>query len=851
MTKQKERDNCLRGARRSGVTLAELMVALAVLTIGVLSSMGSFKYINKAITLSRTKTIAANLAQEKMGVLKNKSYHQLLVTTHTNTSSGYPANFEYDMGYYPPQTITLWGYPEMTRVVNVDYVTLSGSVATRVSPSASDPGMKRISVYVMWTDSNGDKRKVQLDSYYENPNVATRNSGFRGTVRSGGSPVGNALVQVMEAPRWSAYTDASGNYSFQVVPGTYSLVCSTQMYYSTASPTVSVLAGETKPVDFNLVRIPTGTITGTAYLRDHMVIYMVVPSSRMVNDDEVEFVSLYNPTTYQITMWTGSDNNIRLGYYGESGAAQDHYEFWLNYRSTFVPSGYHFLIASTGTFQYHGYNVTADAVYSAANSPECTTVGNGQLNCIRRDRAGAVTLKNLAYQFIDKLGWCRTSAGKNAPIYEGAQQCWDPDGPVEDGQFFRFTSPWSGSALTGSAYDTNNNNANFFYFDWGLFPAMNLATGYKAPVTGTPAAGAIVVAGDGLSSPVRADSNGEFTITNVATSAVQNVSNTVSVTIATGTLMTSVSGLTIPGNANRDLGNVHVASANPGGLVTGYVYGDGPDYNKPLGNPTIKVASPGVNPVNTDAQGFYLIFVPTGTVVLYANYGNANGSYEVEEVTLTVPEGGIVQAPTVHLAQAGRITGYVTSGTGALPNIVVQASNGLVSYEDTTDSAGGFYIYAATSFVAYTVAPVLDPMQSYTSAPATPLTCSMASPGSTVFAGTITVVGAMGTIEGTVRDSSAAITTGVLVVASTATVTDPPATITASVAPARAIYYSVSSQADGTYSLEVRSSTTTPYNMRVYYPVVDTTSGAVTYTSKTSSGIYVNAGGTVTRNFAW
>jgi hypothetical protein len=218
---------------------------------------------------------------------------------------------------------------------------------------------------------------------------------------------------------------------------------------------------------------------------------------------------------------------------------------------------------------------------------------------------------------------------------------------------------------------------------------------------------------------------------------------------------------------------------------------------------------------------------------------------------ITVAEGGITPVADFHLAQSGRITGYVTSGTGALPNIVVRAYNGLRVFEDTTDSAGRFYLYVATSALGYTVEPVLDPMQSFTSVPTVPLISSVTVPGNTVFAGTITVVGAMGTITGTVTAGSASITTGVLIVVSTATVTDPPAAITASVAPARAIYYSVSSKADGTYDLEVRSSTTTTYYMRAYYPVVDTTSGAVTYSTKISSGISVGAGATVTRNFTW
>ena len=47
----------------SGVTLTELMVATAILTIGVIAGMGAFKYIAQSITYSRTRTFVTNLAQ--------------------------------------------------------------------------------------------------------------------------------------------------------------------------------------------------------------------------------------------------------------------------------------------------------------------------------------------------------------------------------------------------------------------------------------------------------------------------------------------------------------------------------------------------------------------------------------------------------------------------------------------------------------------------------------------------------------------------------------------------------------------------------------------------------------------
>ena len=383
---------------------------------------------------------------------------------------------------------------------------------------------------------------------------------------------------------------------------------------------------------------------------------------------------------------------------------------------------------------------------------------------------------------------------------------------------------------------------------------MTRANGYKAPMSGTPAAGGIVTAGDGLSSSVQVSATGFFMLSGIATSTVRGAVNTWTITIASApssfALMNSSAGIIVPANNIKNLGTIALTTVAAGGIATGYVFGDGPDYSMRLGNPTIKVGGAGIT-TYTDAQGFYMLFLPTGTVSVSANYAAANGSYQTSEVDVALTDGAITQVPDFHLGQGGYLTGYVSPGTGALPNIVIQATRGGEVFEDTTDAAGRFYIYATTSAFAYTITPVLDPLQSYTALPSTPLRSSMTAPGSTVFAGTITVVGAIGTISGTVTSGGTAITTGVLVVASTAAVNDPLPTITASVAPSQAIYYSVSSMADGTYSLEVRSSTSTTYNMRAFYPIVDTTSGAVTYTTKTSTGVSVNSTAITSRNFAW
>jgi len=71
------------GVPLSPMSLAEVVVAMAIITISVLSGFGAFKFISQSSAQSRIKKIATNLAQEKMEVLRNKSYFQLLVTSTT------------------------------------------------------------------------------------------------------------------------------------------------------------------------------------------------------------------------------------------------------------------------------------------------------------------------------------------------------------------------------------------------------------------------------------------------------------------------------------------------------------------------------------------------------------------------------------------------------------------------------------------------------------------------------------------------------------------------------------------------------------------------------------------------
>src|SRR3989338_196250 len=200
-----------------GVTLVELMIATAILSSVVLGSLGAFSYITKSIRYSRQKTIAVNIAQERMEVLKNYSYFQLIVTTNSVTDGNYSPAVVYDGSTYAPETISLWGNPPFRRVVYVAYADMSGTSISTVSYNSNDTGIKQVSVYVLWQDG-ATYKKVELKNLFSNPAAAALDSQFKGKVTISGSAavLPGALVKVVGNPNWKGTADSLGDYSFQV-----------------------------------------------------------------------------------------------------------------------------------------------------------------------------------------------------------------------------------------------------------------------------------------------------------------------------------------------------------------------------------------------------------------------------------------------------------------------------------------------------------------------------------------------------------------------------------------------------------------------------------------------------------
>ncbi len=185
----------------AGLTLLEIVIGMVILTIGVLSFVGVMGSVTKAVKVSKTRTLAVNLAQEKIETLKNLSYYRLLATTAAVTASETGlGSFSYDSGYYTEETLTV-GQIRFKRRVLVQKVTESTGTLSTNDWWDADTGLKLITSYVIWQEGTAWK-KVSVTNLRDNPNRLKIDSTFSGsaTLSGGGTPIQNVTVVTGRVP---------------------------------------------------------------------------------------------------------------------------------------------------------------------------------------------------------------------------------------------------------------------------------------------------------------------------------------------------------------------------------------------------------------------------------------------------------------------------------------------------------------------------------------------------------------------------------------------------------------------------------------------------------------------------
>lgn len=873
-----------RGARRNkstfsaaagsaGLSIVELIIAMLILSVIVIGIFGVFDTVNKSIQFSKSRGLAANLAQEKTQVLEQQSYYKVLVTSAPSYDPD--LNFPYDTGYFPQEAIMEGGIL-FTRSTYVQLAQeVSGNIET-MAPTAADTGMKLITVTVSWFQA-GEKKNLQIRNIMSNPDAVMSNAAFNGRVRStalGTPAIPNALINVAENVGWRDTANTTGNYQITLPPGSYTLVCTAPGYF-TQIAVVSVGANSTQTKDFDMVPMASGTVRGVAWLKDHLVISQVVGSTQnAATGFYQEYVEVFNPTTYSWTM----NGAVGLKFQREngSGSSQDPLAraIEVDYVTNSIAPGGYYLFANTTTIYAGDGSFPADAVWDTSLS------GNNMTNFAPRfseadpniipvwgsavgedgtdEGEGALMLYNISDGTpLDVVGW--TGGGSLNPPFQEGTAINQAHGLDVGEVYMRYSSTAGVHATYGPAYDSNNNSVDINVYAAGMWPKGPRYSGSSTStvVAATPAVGAFVSATDGLSSLTTAQAIGSppyasFTLTGVSTgiwtvfiSSSNYIIEIGTVSITAGSTVWVPNSSTVPSWPVSGLHSAFLTSPNEEGFISGFVKNAA---NIVIPAPGIRVWA-GVDYADTNLlDGRYLLRLLPGTYNVTANQGNSNSSYVSQSSqSVVVALGQVTNDVNFMLSQGGMIRGFITrDGVNPIPGIAVAAfdDDGVARGQEVSGSNGRFTM-ANLSTGAYTVQPVLGSGESSTPES---YSCTVTQ-GQLVFGGTFTIRGAMGTIAGTLTTSSGSIQTGVLIIASTSTTFSPPSSISTNTLTG-VPYYMTSSYEDGTYRLEVRGSTTTTYRVRAIYTTFNGTTPVSS--SKTVTNISVNQGQTTSGvNFTW
>ncbi len=841
-----------RKSNSAGLTLVELMIATVLLGIISLGMVGAFGNIAKSIQYSRARTLASNLAQEQMQILKQKAFNKVLLTTATLYVTDFGSQVPYDAGYYTPETLIEGGisYRRYTHVQVADEN--SGSLS--YLGAVADTGMKAITVTVIWSQG-GELKKVQVRNILTDIEMTPTNSVFSGQVTDAvsGSPINGALVTVAENVGWADFSNATGNYVINLSPGSYRLTCSARGYFS-KYVYVSIAANATSPQNFSMSLMGYGTLRGQVWTNDHLVISQVVGSNLNAAGFCEEFVEVYNPSTFTWTMASGlSAPVINLSHQRAGDATPT--TITMNYANYTVAPNSYYLFANTSTVTMAGVTKTVDATYQTSNTgyPDIIYTSGGACASAGSPNSEGVGLRYASTGgWIDQVGWQR-NLGSTPDILEGSGFLVGASGFQDGQQFVRKTSTAGASVGPGRAYDSGSNSVDFVLATNVYQPRHSGDIDY--PIAGTPAIGAYVTASDGLSQVTSAVSVGtppyaQFTLTSVAT-------GTWNVLIASGNYAVEIDTVVVTNGATTYIPNAGTVPAWSYGLnstilslaaTQGYISGIITDALGAAITPAIKVGVGAVTRFANTTNGAYFLPITPGTYDITANISNTNNMYISQtSATISVPLGQIVSNVDFTLTQGGRISGFATrDGTNPLMGVsfIATDASGNTRDGEVTGSDGRFLlINLATG--SYTVEPILSSGETATPA----ISTAIVTAGSNVFSTTFTITGTFGHIRGGVTASGQPVRTGVLVLATTSTLSGAPPSLSYSATTGTA-FYLTNSYEDGNYLLDVRGSTSMAYNLYAYYTTFSGTSPVVVSRSRTN--VSVTPGNTVSsQDFSW
>ncbi|MBI4425355.1 MAG: prepilin-type N-terminal cleavage/methylation domain-containing protein, partial [Elusimicrobia bacterium] len=782
----------------AGISLIEVMIAVAIMSLGMLGFIAAFSQITKGVKHAKGRTLAANpLTLEKLEVMRRVPYHKLMVSTATvtETIAGY-GDITYDVAAYPEETVVVGDIPYIRRVL-VEKVQSVGNAFQGLASSSDDLGVKRLRVYTLWMEE-GAWKMYEASTIYTNPNLKPLRGVIQGTVTG----LANVQVTALQDPAYYGISATGGGYAFSVPAGSYTLRANLIGYFPSYSGLLNVPSGATVTQDFTLSAKGYGTVTGSVWLTPRLLVSKVVVSTTHAGCDQ-EFIELFNPSTWTWTIASATQTAvIDVVTVKNAGGAIEVLD--LTYPNGVIASKGFYLVANKDTVYVNGSSRTADAYLDSNN---CTSKLDGF-------QAGGAGIRWVAGgEYIDRLSWSNSGVGNNSTLTEGTAVSV-PGGMYPEDQLARRIEPAVFNTTYGPAYDTNVNSNDFQSY---LSPGFNVpytpntsAEGTKSVVSGFPAWGAVISADDGLSSAVQAAWTGtpSFSLASVATGTWQ-------VGLTSGTYYLPVTNVTVTNAVTTAVRNAatqpawdaagynvtQLTSTITSGFISGTIRN-----SAQAALSGVVVSASGVT-ATSDATGKYTLTLATGTHTVDANPSSAvgcNNSYvSVSSGGWLAETGRITTGVDFTLSGGGGIKGRITNnGTDPLVGVaVIASSDGNERGFASSDSAGYFEI-RNISTGSYNVIPQIDTGESVS--PSSP-TVSLTGSGVTVWSATFTLTGSPGTITGTVKTSAgASIKTGVLLVATTGSISAGPPTNNSSLRSGGLIYYTASSLSDGTYDLEVR-----------------------------------------------
>jgi prepilin-type N-terminal cleavage/methylation domain-containing protein len=836
-------------------TLTELMISVVIIGTVLFAIVEAYFSIQKVVQYSKDRTIATNLAQEKINIIREKLYYKAVPSLNVSYLTDFDPPIPYDTVFFPPETVLEGGvyYTRYTYIVPVEEV--NGSIV-ELPPQSPDTGMKKISVTVVWSYRN-EKKKVSVSTIYTSKDTVMRNASISGRIRDKDTlaPISNANIIIAEYMGIVDVSDSNGNYSASLYPGNYTLYVEKRGYFPYYTQ-FSVGPDQSITKDIDLKARGWGKITGVPWLRDHLVISQIVGSTESPSGFDQEYIEIFNPTTYT---WTVNGN---IGLRFQRIYDDTKKNILINYFTDTIRSGGFYLFANTSPVIINGVSINADAVWSSTNSSIDFPYFNpslGQYNIIpvygdgSDEGGGAIELYRISDgKILDQVGWNRNSGTKKvAPFCEPGTNCQTQAiqqniGLQEGEQYVRYSSTAGVSSIYGPSYDSNNNSIDFKdYLSINISPRNS--SNLLPVISGTPADGSIVGCGDGYSVSTNSYLVGNppysyFELNYVAT-------GTWNFSVSSNTYSFITDSITVTNGSTVTLNSVYLTS----GVSWGYITGNLTDVYGNNITPAIKVLASDGNETYVSNKK-YTLMVSTGVVSITANPGNLNPSYvSVSSNNISINAGEIKSGVNFVLFQGARISGKVViaGSTVAVPGIPVLITD---IYETPRDNqitdASGRFITNVLSTGSYIIIPQTDSKESVN--PST-YTLILTSPGTTVFSTTFSITNAIGYIAGSVKFQNQPIKTGVLIVVSTVSLSGIPpkppdiSSYTLSGSP----YYMASSNEEGNYLVEVRGSTNPAYNVYSYYPYLDNNDNFVIYwSSRTNVKVY--AGQVVSNiNFSW